>query len=80
LLALGEGDGTMPTDTFPNFVKIRRRLRHPATPGIRTPPNYQALAEMLAHNGPYLDVIGPYQEHVLPMIPSGKTVRDIIVE
>jgi acetolactate synthase-1/2/3 large subunit len=36
---------------------------------------------MLAHNGPYLlDVICPYQEHVLPMIPSGKTVRDIIVE
>jgi acetolactate synthase-1/2/3 large subunit len=36
---------------------------------------------MLAHKGPYLlDVICPYQEHVLPMIPSGKTVRDIIVE
>ena len=25
-----------------------------------------------------LDVIVPYQEHVLPMIPSGMTVRDII--
>ena len=38
-----------------------------------------ALAEMLAYPGPYLlDVICPYQEHVLPMIPSGKTVRDII--
>jgi acetolactate synthase-1/2/3 large subunit len=36
---------------------------------------------MLAHDGPYLlDVVCPYQEHVLPMIPSGGTVRDIIVE
>ena len=28
---------------------------------------------------PYvLDVMVPYQEHVLPMIPSGMTVKDII--
>ena len=38
-----------------------------------------ALREMIAHSGPYvLDVLIPYQEHVLPMIPSGMTVRDII--
>jgi acetolactate synthase-1/2/3 large subunit len=36
---------------------------------------------MLASKEPYvLDVIVPYTEHVLPMIPSGKTVRDIIIE
>ena len=30
-------------------------------------------------DGPYLlNVMVPYQEHVLPMIPSGSTVRDII--
>jgi acetolactate synthase-1/2/3 large subunit len=29
--------------------------------------------------GPFvLDVLVPHQEHVLPMIPSGMTVRDII--
>ena len=34
---------------------------------------------MIAHAGPYvLDVLVPYQEHVLPMIPAGGTVRDII--
>ena len=39
----------------------------------------EALAEMIAHPGPYvLDVMIPYQEHVLPMIPAGMTVRDII--
>jgi acetolactate synthase-1/2/3 large subunit len=38
-----------------------------------------ALAEMLDSKGPYvLEVMVPYQEHVLPMIPSGQTVRDII--
>jgi acetolactate synthase-1/2/3 large subunit len=36
---------------------------------------------MLAYDGPYLlDVICPYQEHVLPMIPSGRTVREIITK
>jgi acetolactate synthase I/II/III large subunit len=36
---------------------------------------------MIAHKGPYvLDVEAPYQEHVLPMIPSQGTVDDMIVE
>ena len=40
-----------------------------------------ALKEMIAYPGPYvLDVEVPYQEHVLPMIPTGMTVRDIIKE
>jgi acetolactate synthase-1/2/3 large subunit len=40
-----------------------------------------ALREMITTPGPFLlDVAVPYQEHVLPMIPSGKTVKDIIKE
>jgi len=40
-----------------------------------------ALKEMIAYDGPYvLDVEVPYQEHVLPMIPTGMTVRDITKE
>jgi len=27
-----------------------------------------------------LDVMTPYTEHVLPMIPAGKTYKDIITE
>jgi len=27
-----------------------------------------------------LEVMTPYTEHVLPMIPSGKTYKDIITE
>ena len=34
---------------------------------------------MIETPGPFLlDVAVPYQEHVLPMIPSGMTVRDVI--
>ena len=40
-----------------------------------------AIQEMLDHDGPYvLDVIVPYTEHVLPMIPAGKTVKDMILK
>jgi acetolactate synthase-1/2/3 large subunit len=40
-----------------------------------------ALEEMINHEGAYvLDVQVPYQEHVLPMIPTGKTVDDMITE
>ena len=38
-----------------------------------------ALEEMLDSKVPYvLEVMVPFQEHVLPMIPGGMTVRDII--
>jgi acetolactate synthase-1/2/3 large subunit len=41
----------------------------------------EAMREMISYKGPYvLDVEVPYQEHVLPMIPGGKTVDDMILE
>ena len=78
--AVGEGDGTF-DETYPNFVKIAEGFGISAF-HVRSKAEFpDALATMLAHEGPYLlDVICPYQEHVLPMIPSGKTARDIIVE
>ena len=40
-----------------------------------------ALQEMISYPGPFvLDVEVPYQEHVLPMIPSGRTVDDMILK
>ena len=40
-----------------------------------------ALEEMIDSPGAFLlTVMTPHQEHVLPMIPSGKTVKDIIKE
>ena len=36
---------------------------------------------MIDEDGPFLlDVVTPYQEHVLPMIPAGMTFADIITE
>jgi len=79
--ALGDGDGSMPEETYPNFVQIAEGYGVKARQ-VRSKKEYpEALAEMLNHDGPYLlDVICVYQEHVLPMIPSGYTVRDIITE
>ncbi len=79
--ALGQGDGNMPEETFPNFVRIAEGYGIKARQ-VRSRAEYPAaLAEMLAYDGPYLlDVICPYQEHVLPMIPSGRTVREIITK
>ena len=40
-----------------------------------------ALREMIDYPGTFvLDVEVPYQEHVLPMIPAGMTVKDLIKE
>lgn len=80
--ALGQGDGsTYAQQTYPDFVKIAEGYGIKSR-RVRSKAEYpEALAEMLDYDGPYLlDVICPYQEHVLPMIPSGKTVNDIITE
>nr|WP_310820841.1 biosynthetic-type acetolactate synthase large subunit [Stratiformator vulcanicus] len=79
--ALGQGDGTHGSDTYPDFVAIAKGYGIPAEQ-VRDKSEYDAAVKrMVETDGPYLlEVICPYQEHVLPMIPSGKTVRDIITE
>lgn len=73
---LGAGHGEEP---YPDFVTMVKGFRCGAS-RVRAKEDFDdALKEMLDSNGPYvLDVLVPYQEHVLPMIPSGRTVRDII--
>ena len=40
-----------------------------------------AMQRMLDATEPYvLDVMVPYTEHVLPMIPAGATYKDVIYE
>ena len=73
---LGAGFGEEP---YPDFVTIAKGFRC----GSRRVKNKEdldsALIEMLDAKGPFLlDVSVPYQEHVLPMIPSGQTVREMI--
>lgn len=78
---LGEGSGDFYEDTYPNFVAIAKGFGMQAKHVRSKKELPAAIAEMVASPEPYLlDVITPYQEHVLPMIPGGKTVRDIITE
>jgi acetolactate synthase-1/2/3 large subunit len=73
---LGAGPGEEP---YPDFVTLAKGFRCGAARVSRKEDFDAALEEMLDSPGPYvLDVMVPYQEHVLPMIPSGQTVRDII--
>ncbi len=79
--ALGDGDGEHYEETYPDFVGIAKGFGLGAAQVRKKSELKAAIATMLAYDGPYvLDVICPYQEHVLPMIPGGKTVRDIIIE
>jgi acetolactate synthase-1/2/3 large subunit len=73
---LGAGLGEEP---YPDFVTIAKGFKVGAKHISDKADLGAALEEMLDSKGPYLlNVMVPYQEHVLPMIPSGMTVRDII--
>jgi acetolactate synthase-1/2/3 large subunit len=77
--ATGQGDGELPEVTYPDLVAIAKGFGVEARQIRRKQDVEPALREMIASKGPYvLDVLVPYQEHVLPMIPAGGTVKDII--
>jgi len=79
--AIGQGDGLGPASRYPDFVAIARGFGCGAAHVREKADLADALQEMLDYDGPYvLDVAVPYQEHVLPMIPSGMTVKDLIKE
>jgi acetolactate synthase-1/2/3 large subunit len=80
----GKGDGIGPRDhgsRYPDFVTIAKGFGCGSAYIDKKADLAPAIEEMIAYDGPYvLDVAVPYQEHVLPMIPGGMTVRDIIKE
>ncbi|QDU58671.1 biosynthetic-type acetolactate synthase large subunit [Aeoliella mucimassa] len=80
----GEGDGIGPMaqeHRFPNFVEIAKGFGCGSAYVEKKEDLEAALQEMIDYDGPYvLDVATPYQEHVLPMIPGGHTVKDMIKE
>lgn len=66
-------------DPYPDFVNICKGFRVEASRVTEKGTLDAAIEEMLDSEGPYvLEVMVPFQEHVLPMIPGGMTVRDII--
>ncbi len=79
--ARGRGEDIYASERYPDFVQIARGYGWGAATVRAREDLGAAIDEMLRHEGPYLlDVQTPYQEHVLPMIPSNHTVDDIIVE
>ena len=77
--AIGQGEGDLPDVTYPDFVTIAKGFGVAARQVRKKAEVVDALKEMIAHDGPYvLEILVPYQEHVLPMIPAGGTYRDII--
>jgi len=64
---------------YPDFVKVAEGFGVKGQAIVEKGDLDAALIAMLDHDGPYLlNVHVPHQEHVLPMIPSGMTVKDII--
>ncbi len=80
----GEGDGIGELDQanrYADFVAIAKGYGCGAAYVEKKADLEAAIEEMIAYDGPYiLDVAVPYQEHVLPMIPGGGTVKDIITK
>lgn len=66
---------------YPDFVKIAEGFGVKGRRVHLKSELREAIQEMLDHDGPYvLDIIVPYTEHVLPMIPAGRTVKDMLLK
>ncbi|MGA2033525.1 MAG: biosynthetic-type acetolactate synthase large subunit [Thermoguttaceae bacterium] len=79
--AVGLGNGLTPAERYPDFVAIAQGFQWGARHVSEKAQLGDAVQEMIDAAGPFLlDVQVPYQEHVLPMIPSGMTVKDLIKE
>ena len=75
------GSPDNPDALYPDFVKIAEGFGVKGRRVIRKADLRPAIQEMLDHDGPYvLDVIVPYTEHVLPMIPAGKSVKEMLLK
>ena len=75
------GSPDNPAGLYPDFVKIAEGFGVKGRRVMKKTELKEAIQEMLDHDGPYvLDIIVPYTEHVLPMIPAGRTVKEMILK
>jgi acetolactate synthase I/II/III large subunit len=81
LEATGKGGTNFVSERYPDFVAIAKGYGWGAATISQKADLTGAIQEMIDSDGPYLlNVQVPYVEHVLPMIPGGKTVDDMILE
>ena len=79
--ATGQGGDAYVNERYPDFVTIAKGYGWNAATISDKADLVPALTEMIESDGPYLlNVQVPYVEHVLPMIPGGRTVDDMILE
>ena len=70
-----------PTGIYPDYVKMCEGFAVKCERVLHKKDLRGALQRMLDAKEPYvLDVMVPYTEHVLPMIPAGGTYKDVIYE
>jgi len=75
------GSPDNPDALYPDFVKIAEGFGVSGRRVIKKAELRGAIQEMLDCDGPFvLDVIVPYTEHVLPMIPAGRTVKEMLLK
>lgn len=75
------GSPDNPGGLYPDFVKIAEGFGVKGRRVIKREELREAIREMLACDEPYvLDIVVPYNEHVLPFIPQGKSAKDILVD
>ena len=66
---------------YPDYVAICRGFGVTCERVIHKKDLRAAIQRMLDSKEPYvLDVMGPYTEHVLPMIPGGMSYKDVITD
>jgi acetolactate synthase I/II/III large subunit len=64
---------------YPDYITMAKSFNVPAERVMYKRDLRAAMQRMLDSTEPYLlDVITPYTEHVLPFIPAGRTVADMI--
>lgn len=73
------GDPENMKQIYPDFIQMAKSFNVPCERVMFRRDLRAALQRMLDSDQPYvLDVITPYTEHVLPFIPAGRTVADMI--
>ena len=66
---------------YPDYVQLCKGFGVPCERVARKKDLRAAIQRLLDSKEAYvLDVLTPYTEHVLPMIPAGKTYKDVILE
>jgi acetolactate synthase-1/2/3 large subunit len=75
------GDPDNRKQIYPDYITIAKGFNVPCERVMFKKDLRAAMERMLASKEPYLlDVITPYTEHVLPFIPAGKTINEMIYE